>query len=340
MFEVYKRVYGQTGKTMGEAIKNQSDMIMDYTFDRDDNYKKCFINGKEYEAKFIKIFDYTINADQIEYYLQFKSHIHPEKEYDGDLGQYVDIPDEDGQLERWMIVGKNDSTKFVKYNILKCNWNLKWVYEGKIYEQLGILRTRNSYNSGIWTDYLTTTPESQNMILVPLNENTANINYNQRFLISDPRAVPIAWEVSKLESTAIKGINRITFKQVEFNPIKDNKDLMLADYYSSAITPSDNKYKPTNIKIETNNPILKIGGKERTFTALFYGSDGQILNDIETVWFYEGIDATNLEVKKDKNVIKIKVKKNYELAGKVLILTASNIQGDIKCNLEIEVKGL
>ena len=340
MFDAYKRVYGQTGKTMGEVLKSQSDMIMDYTFDRDINYKKCFINDKEYDAKLIKIFDYTINADQIEYYLQFKPHVHPEKEYNGDLGQYVDIPDEDGQLERWMIVGKNDGNQFVKYNILKCNWNLKWIYAGNIYEQLGVLRTRNSYNSGLWTDYLTTTPESQNMILVPLNENTANINYNQRFLISDPRAVPIAWEVSKLESTAIKGINRITFKQVEFDPNKDNKELMLADYYSSAITPTKNDNKPTNIKIVTNNPILKIGGKERTFTALFYGSDGQILNDIEAVWSYEGLNKSDLEIVEECNSIKIKVKKNYSLIGKILILTASNLNGDITCELEIEVTGL
>lgn len=65
------------------------------------------------------------------------------------MGTYVDIPDDTGTYNRWLIVGRSDEPQFVKYNILKCNWTFKWIVEGILYECLGVLRARNSYNSGL-----------------------------------------------------------------------------------------------------------------------------------------------------------------------------------------------
>ena len=48
-----------------------------------------------------------------------------------------------------LIVGRSDEPQFVKYNILKCNWTFRWIADGVIHECLGVLRARNSYNSGL-----------------------------------------------------------------------------------------------------------------------------------------------------------------------------------------------
>ena len=55
----------------------------------------------------------------------------------------------DGKL--WMIVGRSDAVEFVRYSILKCNWNFKWIAKrnGKkeIYNVYGCNRIANSYTS-------------------------------------------------------------------------------------------------------------------------------------------------------------------------------------------------
>ena len=176
---------------MGQALKNQSDMIMNETFTNDIAYRKCYIDNTPVDAKYIVYTYYSISKDAVDYHLQFRPGIHYP------IGTYIDIPDDVGIYNRWLIVGRSDEPQFVKYNILKCNWTFRWIADGVIHECLGVLRARNSYNSGLWRDYYSEIPENQDQFIVPTNEITQTINYNMRFLISDNKVNPIAWEVSK-----------------------------------------------------------------------------------------------------------------------------------------------
>ena len=143
MLELYKRRLSQQGTHMGEALKKQSDMIMNETFKNDIQYKLCYIDGQPVDAKYITYTYYSISKDAVDYHLQFRPGVHYP------IGKYIDIPDDVGNYNRWLIVGRSDELQFVKYNILKCNWTFKWIIDGKIYECLGVLRKRNSYNSGL-----------------------------------------------------------------------------------------------------------------------------------------------------------------------------------------------
>lgn len=143
MLEAYKRRLLSQGSHMGDALKNQSDMIMDATFKNDIAYRKCYINGEAVDAKYIVYTYYSISKDAVDYHLQFRPGVHYP------IGSYIDIPDDRKVYHRWLIVGRSDEPQFVKYNILKCNWVFKWIVNGKIYECLGVLRDRNSYNSGL-----------------------------------------------------------------------------------------------------------------------------------------------------------------------------------------------
>lgn len=142
MLELYKKRLQASGSYMGEALKNQSDMIMNETFKRDTNYKLCYIDDEPVDAKYITYTYYSISKDAVDYHLQFRPGVHYP------MGKYVDIPDDTGTYNRWIIVGRSDEPQFVKYNILKCNWTFKWIANGIVHECLGVLRKRNSYNSG------------------------------------------------------------------------------------------------------------------------------------------------------------------------------------------------
>lgn len=147
MLDLFKKRMLAQGNHMGEVLKNQSDIIMDKTFKNDIAYRVCYIDGEPVDTKYIVHTYYSISSDAVDYHLQFRPGVHYP------IGKYVDVPDDTGTYNRWLIVGRSDEPQFVKYNILKCNWTFKWISNDIVYEQLGVLRKRNSYNSGLWTDY-------------------------------------------------------------------------------------------------------------------------------------------------------------------------------------------
>ena len=147
MFEQFKQRHLSNGESMSRALNRQSDMIMNATFDRDPGFKRVYIDGKLVDAKY-KVHAYTsLSAgNSIDYYLQFRPGVYYAP------GTYVDIPNRDGKYERWLIVLQDDLPQFPMHYVLKCDWTLKWVLDGKIYSCLGVHRSQLSYNSGLWTD--------------------------------------------------------------------------------------------------------------------------------------------------------------------------------------------
>lgn len=151
------------GNSLGQYTVNKSNLLMDHTFTRDPNYRVANLYDRDMnllednvDIKFQSNVKVTLAKDQVEYNVQFRPGFHPEKEYtceDGKerLGFYIDIPNNLGDMERWIILSKNDRN-FTRYVVLKCNWTFKFVAGGKIYSILGVLRSANNYNSGVWSD--------------------------------------------------------------------------------------------------------------------------------------------------------------------------------------------
>lgn len=159
-FEQMKKLKGST--PIGHQIKEMSNMVFDETFSNNTTYRKGMIydnNMKEIEEiefKFIKTKTYTVDKDQVEYWVQFKTGVNPEIMYDTSLDQkhrlsyYIDVLDDNSnEIEKWLIVGK-DVSEFDRYNVLKCNWEFEWIDADRQYHKcLGVVRDRNSYNSGV-----------------------------------------------------------------------------------------------------------------------------------------------------------------------------------------------
>jgi len=71
------------------------------------------------------------------------------------IGCYVDIQHEDGTYNKWLVVDKANynGNQFPTFEILRCDFVARWVFDGHKYECPAVLRSQNSYNSGIWVDY-------------------------------------------------------------------------------------------------------------------------------------------------------------------------------------------
>lgn len=181
---------------------------------------------------------------------------------------------------------------------------------------------------------------------LPTNNDTLTIGYNQRFIISDPRRrPPLAWQVSKIEDTQPEGLTKLKFTQETFDPVHDNAELMLANYYSSPIEPEvagtvTELPKPAVITYSGNKPTLKVGGNFKTFTASF---DSQGVSPRRWIISDENgneitSEMTDYIVAYDGDKLKLKIARNYNLVNKVLIIQVIGTDGSAG-EIKMEVVG-
>lgn len=267
---MYEVMLKNKGATLHKARRNHADMIMNATFAGDIGYKKVYIldkeNGWHYEeAKYSKHATPSILKDAVDNYLQFRPKVHYP------VGTYVFIPDDtsfdigfeeeepinpfkDSNFDinkLWLIVGRDDANDFVRYNILKCNWDFKWVAringENKIMNVIGCVRNANSYTSGVWdSDYSLQLDNVANAWLPDIyllygddlyNYNLCDTRYlrhEHRFMLTHNKLDPKVYSVTKVQDLVPQGIIKLTLKQDELDRTRDNVDLMVCNYYNGS----------------------------------------------------------------------------------------------------------
>ena len=399
-FREAKRIYG-SNLTIGQQLKQMSDMAMEETWDNNIQSKVCYIydyyhddqpDKKDHmtyerttktriDAKFIVKSYQSIDKDQVDYYIQFKPSQPVEftkndqlyyyeqdfrRKYGAEFptGLYCDIPDEKGVYRKWMIILSEPANQFTKYLVLPINYNFMWIERNgkeRIKRRMwAVLRSQNSYNSGLWTDLRFTTQENQDKVLLPLNSITDKIWYTDdqsktmRVLVSAFTDHPIAWKISKVENSQPLGIQRLTLYQTFFEQNHDyiEKDSdgyiigMWADYFSDGVTPTDPS-TPTLLpsvysKISASTDSLKVGGSYKTLTLnIFKASDDDITkeySDATFTWFCSigDEDWTDKVTWRPAayNQMKVKFPDDRSQLTKLITFKCTVIKGDISFDSE------
>ena len=101
----------------------------------------------------------TFNKDAVDYRIQFKTSedldnlVPYYKQMFVDkcdatfpIGLYVDLPDERGKYNRWLICsnGNKYNRDFPEYSVLRASHKYQWIKDGKRYEMWGVPRSQNS----------------------------------------------------------------------------------------------------------------------------------------------------------------------------------------------------
>ena len=383
--------YPNINSKLGEIHKKQSDMIMEYTWDTDINSRIAYIYDYYHDNEPLKYYDLhpennntgmipieikfisnafnSENKDQVGWHIQFKPSFRWEnveglsyyqqdfiEKWDAQfpIGLYFAIPDEKGIYRKWLCVenANNYNVQFPTWYILPIDYIFQWIYNGKKYQMCGVSRSQNSYNSGIWTDYKFTLPENQRKCVLPMNDISTTIFYNQRIAISAKIKEPIVWKCTKVEQTAPKGTNRLTFAQDQWD---DHKDIILddgiwCDYKTSSVIPEDYNYNPEQIihkqiiiSFNGSKPEIKIGGNGKQLSANYYINDELVQFENGNWYFY--IDDKNVSSIIDltqisENTIRIKINNNYkQYINKTLVIKFIS-DSNIESKLELAIKNL
>jgi hypothetical protein len=174
---MYQNIYKGT---IGQAHKNESDKIMVSTWYNDINSRigylydfyhddhKTQLNALSpekdpkkvpIEIKFLQYSSQTYAKDDVTFHIQFKPGQQCNVDYydeffktrydaDFPIGLYIDIEDEQGIYNRWLVVDKANFnvTQFPTYEILRCDYILQYIIDGIKYQIACVLRSQNSYN--------------------------------------------------------------------------------------------------------------------------------------------------------------------------------------------------
>ena len=284
------------------------------------------------------------------------------------IGLFIDLPDADGVYKRWLIAAEanTDNRDFPNWSVLFCDHDFQWVFKGRKLHMWGVGRSQNSYNSGIWTDYKLTQPENQRKFILPYNDISKTLFYNQRLIISPPLEVPVVWQISKVEGANPLGVIMYTCVQSQFNPHTDVIEYDEDGYYKAAwadlyaeknlpAAPPEDPEAPTpemtgNYAVITYSGLasqLKIGGSYKKLTVAYYNS-GELLKDqTPGDWLFEfddvedSKDVSNLiDILSDEgnSTISIRFTGDESYIGRTLIVR--NVREDATAQLKLEITTL
>ena len=385
--ETYKKLHSGT---IGQEHKRLSDKIMDFTWWGDINSRVAYLYDYSHDdnitqlndldspndpkkvpidIKFLMNTSQTYGNDQSTFHLQMRPWQRCTVDYYDELfgnrynstfpiGLYCDIPDEQGKYNRWLIVDKANYnvTQFPTFEILRCDYVLYYIDDHRRKRQIAVvLQSQSSYNSGIWSDHVTTIVEDQQKFAAPLNRDTEKFYYNQRLIIDNKVLTePRLWQISKINRIAPNGIARITLAQTKFDGDKDYVKIvdnevieMYADYYVGNTEPTD-FVETEEIRAEitySGKPTIRVGSGYKKLAINFYQGESEVpLMDGQWQYFIGDKDVSDLIAYSTtdiaENEVKIKFNsKDTNYGGKTLTIKYI-VNADIQASVDLNLANL
>ena len=167
-------------------------------------------------------------------------------------------------------------------------------------------------------------------MIVPNNEDTRTIMYDQRFLLGDKRRYPpLAYKISKVSPSMNGDIVQFTMTQEQYSASLDNVEEMIGGYYASTILPElpELEEVPTTSDLEitySGSPAVRAGGGYKKF-RLQSRVDGNLVDTTDDIkWSVDfGGKESKLVCSDQDNIFKVKCINDYSLIGSTFTITAT-----------------
>lgn len=244
MLEQYRKRLNRMGGSVRDSVRQQSIEISESLFANSTSIRDVIFEGVHHEAKIMTDSETSVRGGNGNYLIQFREGVFPHP------GSYVQIPDKHGNYDYWLILYESDDILFPKHIIKKCNYQLRWKDSyGNIVSRWAVFNDNYRLQNGdtsVQYGKMNLPYYTINAIL-PYDSDTINIRRDKRFLIDDPSVldVPDAFIVTnrniESKSFGTDGVIELGLSQHQFNPLTDDRELMIADCYV------DSKESPTQL---------------------------------------------------------------------------------------------
>lgn len=306
------------GNSIRQSKINDAKILMENQFETDPSYNEYFViwehdvEADDFVEQPIKLYNRKYSSAN-GYTVQFETLI------DRTIPIGTVLYDTDEQIY-YLCTESFDKNKILNNGKLtRCNNFLKWQdNSGKVFEYPVFDINSTQYNSGVQSDKIMTLGSTQHMVTITADENTIALEHDKRFFSDRNTKHPTVFKLTQNDTTALnydKGLLHLTITEDEYDPDTDSIENWLCDYFKPKVS------QPIEITY-TGNPIIRVGGSAKTFTA----------NTTETVtWELITVAEQNkyITMAVTDNKCKIKCSNNELLIGSSIKLKCTDTSGNI-----------
>lgn len=306
------------GNSIRQSKINDAKRLMEHQLETDPSYNEYFViwehdvEADDFVEQPIKLYNRKYSSAN-GYTVQFETLI------DRTIPIGTVLYDTDEQIY-YLCTESFDKNKILNNGKLtRCNNFLKWQDDsGKIFEYPVFDINSTQYNSGVQSDKIMTLGSTQHMLTITADENTIALEHDKRFFSDRNIKHPTVFKLTQNDTTALnydKGLLHLTIMEDEYDPDTDSIENWLCDYFKPKVS------QPIEITY-TGDPIIRVGGSAKTFTA----------NTTETVtWELITTDMQNkyITMAVTDNKCKIKCSNNELLIGSSIKLKCTDISGNV-----------
>lgn len=229
----------------------------------------------------------------------------------GDIVTYCRTP--------WLIMKADVNDEiYVRGQMQQCNYRLRFQNKNReIVEYDCVIESASQYNSGEEAYKTITIGYNQNLIYIPLNEDTLYFKSEDRFFIDNNRVSPKVYRSTRVDTVTNafngKGFVTVLVTEDQYNAETDNIEMFICDYKEPHSDTDD-------ITITyRNDATIVCGGSYKTFTA-----------DRDVTWNIDCLPEILPFIKTEvsSNKIKVKCLNNLSLIGTTINLTCVDNDGN------------
>lgn len=247
------------------------------------------------------------------------------------VGQYVEFVE-----NNWIITKADlDSDLNTDGQMILCPYNLK--FQDSVGEIISYPYHIISTSPTLDENNKLATSGSVRKIRIQPNEYTRQFFIDKRFMGEIFNGVPQCWKINELDTETERGILIITFEKSEYDPNKDSIEYGVCNYIFP--TPESST---SNCEIKySGKPELKVGGSAKSFQAVFYDSEDNVVTNISPVWNIDNLYNGKVQIKEQfADKIKISVSDDNGLIGNSFVLKLSDADGIYSTDLEVKMISL
>lgn len=306
------------GNSIRQSKINDAKILMENQLETDPSYNEYFVvweygvDTDNFVEQPIKLYNRKYSSAN-GYTVQFETLI------DRTIPIGTVLYDTDEQIYYLCTESFNKDKILNNGKLTRCNDFLKWQDDsGKVFEYPVFDINSTQYNSGVQGDKVMTLGSTQHMLTITADENTIVLEHDKRFFNDRNTKSPTVFKLTQNDTTALnydKGLLHLTITEDEYNPNTDSIENWLCDYFKPKVS------QPIEITY-TGDPIIRVGGSAKTFTA----------NTTETVtWELITVAEQNkyITMTVTDNKCKIKCSNNELLIGSSIKLKCTDTSGNI-----------
>lgn len=311
-------------------------IVEDFQYDL--YYKSVFKNLDETITFDVQIYDGKSGEKKIK---KFRSYPYPTVQFKS--GDYISYTDDSNHYQIWLIINLDQTNEFeVTGEIQQCVYELPWQNQSReVIKRWCVIEEASSGDALQITDQLRV-GESLYKIKLPFDSETKLLRADKRLMIDiEGIDIPDVYKITKNNKiTQNYGENGnvvvLTVKFDKFDSAKDNKDLMIADYYSPTAPDNPGTANYSVITCSNSSNQLSIGFT-RTLSVVFYDNETTVNNSITAHWYYTVPSGVTIAPISGTNNLSIKVANNDDLVGTNLTFTVDNGSGGYSSDITLTV---